>query len=203
MDYSFEQDVLDRNDFRFVAGCDEAGRGSLAGPIVAGAVIFDKNIISHKGFCRVINDSKKLSPKKRSLLYDFIIRESLAWSVGVVDHESIDLLGIGEANRLVMRLAIENLSQQPEYIVSDFVHHLQFHVPYDIMKKADTSVLSVAAASIIAKVFRDRLMEDYDKTYPIYGFSKHKGYGTKYHCNAISEYGLCPIHRSSFTLSFV
>lgn len=200
MDYSLEKS-LQSQGYSIVAGCDEAGRGPMAGPIVAGAVVFDEHILEFPKFCEIINDSKKLTEKKRDQLFSHIMRYAVSWSVGIILSNDIDEYGIAWANHECVKRAIKNLTIIPDYILSDYIPKLEFDVPSDIIKKGDATVLSIAAASIVAKVTRDRMMYDYHKKFPEYGFAKHKGYGTKGHRDAIEEFGLTDIHRKTFTFN--
>ena len=180
--------------YKYIAGIDEAGRGPLAGPVVAGAVILPKDCLLEG-----VNDSKKLSEKKREKLYDDIIENALAWGVGIVDHTVIDEINILNATRKAMKLALENLKVKPDYILIDAEKKVDTNnIPYLPIIKGDALSISIGAASIIAKVTRDRIMREYDKIFPMYGFEKHKGYGTKAHVEALKEYGPCMIHRKSF-----
>ncbi|MGN0484545.1 MAG: ribonuclease HII [Lachnospiraceae bacterium] len=181
-----------------ICGIDEAGRGPLAGPVVAGAVILPKD-------CKIlyINDSKKLTEKKREELFDVIQKEAIAVGVGIVGPERIDEINILQATYEAMRAAIQNLSVQPDILLNDAVTIPQVEIPQIPIIKGDAKSISIGAASIIAKVTRDRMMLEYDKLYPQYGFAKHKGYGAKAHTDAIREYGPCPIHRRSFIHNFV
>ena len=176
-----------------VAGIDEAGRGPLAGPVAAGACILpaDHDIL-------YLNDSKKLSAKKRDMLFDQIKEEALAWSVGLVDPARIDEINILKATYEAMRLAVRELKVKPTVLVNDAVVIPGVNIPQVPVVKGDAKCISIAAASILAKVTRDRIMEEMDEKYPQYGFAKHKGYGTKDHMEAIRKYGPCPIHRRSF-----
>ena len=176
-----------------LAGLDEAGRGPLAGPVAAGAVILppDHDIL-------YLNDSKKLSAKKRDMLYDQIREEALAWAVGLVEPERIDEINILQATYEAMRLAVSRLKVKPTVLVNDAVTIPGVDLVQFPVVKGDAKCISVAAASILAKVTRDRIMEEMDGKYPEYGFAGHKGYGTKEHMNAIRQYGPCPIHRRSF-----
>lgn len=175
-----------------IAGADEAGRGPLAGPVVAAAVIFPENCIIEG-----INDSKKLSEKKREKLYEEITEKSI-WSVGIVDVDVIERINILNAARLAFKQAVEGLPEKPAFLFADYITGLDLSVPHTAIVKGDAKVYSIAAASIVAKVTRDRIICDYDAQYPEYGFAKHKGYGTKAHREAILKYGPCPIHRMSF-----
>lgn len=181
-----------------ICGIDEAGRGPLAGPVAAGACILpaDHDIL-------YINDSKKLSPKRRDELYDVIRGEALAWHVALVSPERIDEINILQATYEAMRQAIAALDPAPTAVVADAVTIPGITLPQVGIVKGDAKCASIAAASILAKVTRDRLMEEYDKEYPQYGFATHKGYGTKAHIEAIQQYGPCPIHRRSFITHFI
>lgn len=181
-----------------ICGVDEAGRGPLAGPVAAGACILpvDHDIL-------YINDSKKLSPKKRDELYDVIRQEAVAWHVALVGPEEIDAVNILQATYEAMREAIAALSPAPSAIVADAVTIPALTIPQVGIVKGDAKCASIAAASILAKVTRDRLMEEYDAQYPEYGFAAHKGYGTKAHIEAIRQYGPCPIHRQTFITHFI
>lgn len=194
----FEKEYFEKG-YEYIAGIDEAGRGPLAGPVVAGAVILPKGCLIEG-----VNDSKKLSEKKREKLYDDIIQNAIAWGVGIVDNNVIDEINILEATRLAMHKAIENLQVKPDFIFIDAEKKVDTdNIPYLPIIKGDALSISIASASIIAKVTRDRMMRDFDKVYPEYGFEKHKGYGTKMHVEAIKEHGLTPIHRKSFTKKMV
>jgi ribonuclease HII len=180
---------------RTVAGIDEAGRGPLAGPVVAAAVVFPSGT-----FIKGVEDSKKLSEKHREELFPLIKEQSLSVGVGIVSHDVIDRVNILQATILAMHKAIDDLSLNPEFVIVDgnsFRHDL---IPYQNIVDGDEKSFTIAAASIIAKVTRDRLMYEYHVQYPLYGFAQHKGYGTKQHLEAIRRYGLCDIHRRSFDL---
>lgn len=181
-----------------ICGVDEAGRGPLAGPVAAGACILpaDHDIL-------YINDSKRLSPRKRDQLFDTIKEEALAWHVALVGPERIDEINILQATYEAMREAIAALNPAPAAVVADAVTIPGMTIPQVGIVKGDAKCASIAAASILAKVTRDRLMEEYDTQYPEYGFAGHKGYGTKAHIDAIKEYGPCPIHRRTFITHFV
>lgn len=199
MDFSYELKKLNE-EFSVIAGCDEAGRGPLAGPIVGAAVVFDKSITNRRRLCESINDSKKLTPKTRALLYEAITEHAKSWATSIIEVDEIDKQGIANANKKCILEAIKSLTFKPDFIVCDYIPGLHFDCRYDILKKGDAIVLSVAAASIIAKVTRDKIMEKYDKKFPLYGFLKHKGYGTRAHAIAIHKHGRCPIHRVTFTV---
>ena len=184
-----------------IAGVDEAGRGPLAGPVVAGCVVLDrsKEIL-------FLNDSKKLSEKKRDLLYDDIIGKSFAYGIGVVDEKIIDEINILEATHVAMKEAYENANsmykekygKEINMLFVDALKIKKIDIKQVSIVHGDALSVSIAAASVVAKVTRDRMMLDYDKKYPDYGFSKHKGYGTKYHMDKLKEIGPCEIHRKSF-----
>ncbi len=180
---------------RYIAGVDEAGRGPLAGPVVAAAVIFEKNIL-----IAGVNDSKKLTEKQREELEHQIREQSLAIGIGIVDNETIDKINILQASILAMHKAIESLTIQPQQLLVDgnFFKHEKISVQNII--KGDSLSHSIAAASIIAKVTRDTMMKEYDTKFPQYGFAQHKGYGTKKHLEAIRQHGYCEIHRRSFQI---
>ena len=180
---------------RNVVGVDEAGRGPLAGPVVAAAVVFPSGTLI-KG----VEDSKKLTERKREELFPLIKEQALGVGVGIVDHEVIDRINILQATILAMHKAIDELGVAPDFVIVDgntFRHDL-YH--FRNIVDGDEKSFTIAAASIIAKVTRDRLMREYHLQYPLYGFAQHKGYGTKHHLEAIRRYGLCAIHRRSFDL---
>jgi ribonuclease HII len=188
----FEQ-TLWRKGIRHVAGVDEAGRGPLAGPVVAAAVIFPPGML-----IAGIDDSKKLTAAFRERLYERIVRSAAAYGVAVIDHGEIDRINILQATLAAMRNALGQLQLQPEYILVDGNMFSHESISYRTIVKGDSRSISIAAASIIAKVTRDRLMVQYHTEYPEYRFDKHKGYGTAEHIRAIATYGYCPIHRRSF-----
>lgn len=180
-----------------VAGIDEAGRGPLAGPVVAACVMLPEGCMIEG-----VNDSKKLSPAKRDMLYDMIICQAISYGVGIVDEKCIDEINILNATKLAMKQAVEQMNPQPDILLIDAVRLDSVDIPQNSIIKGDSVSISIAAASIIAKVTRDRMISDADSLYPEYGFKKHKGYGTAEHINAIKKYGICPIHRISFTKNF-
>jgi ribonuclease HII len=180
--------------YKLVAGIDEVGRGPLAGPVVAAAVILGEGVVIPG-----VNDSKKLSEAKREYLYDEIKAKALAIGVGMAEVELIDEINILNATYVAMKRALGALNVQPDYILLDAVTLKDVETPQKGIIKGDSLSLSIAAASIIAKVERDRLISGYDSLYPEYKFSKHKGYGTKEHMDCIRRLGLLPIHRRSFT----
>ena len=183
---------LSKTGYKLIAGVDEAGRGPLAGPVVAGAVI-----LKTTDFYCDIDDSKKLSPKKRDIAYLEIFKKAHV-GIGIVDENQIDLINIYQATVKAMLLAIENLPIQPDYVIVDGRMKISTKCPIKCIVRGDSLSLSIAAASIIAKVTRDRMMLSYHETYPIYGFDKHKGYPTKAHKKMLALYGPSQIHRRSF-----
>ncbi len=185
--------------YELIGGVDEAGRGPLAGPVVAACVVVDKNFkIDHEDL-KMITDSKKLTAKKREKLFKIIKEKVLAVEIGIADNKEIDQINILQASFLAMRRAIKKLPISPDYILLDGGFKIpKLSKPQTAIVKGDSSVFTIAAASIIAKVSRDYLMSQFDKKYPEYLFEKHKGYGTKIHVEKIKEYGPCPIHRFSF-----
>lgn len=185
-------------DAVLLCGVDEAGRGPLAGPVVAGACILRKDDVILR-----LNDSKKLSEKAREELFPEIKENALAWNVGIVSPQTIDEINILQATYEAMRQAIAGLSTAPDYLLNDaLIIPGIYPGRQEKIIHGDAVSVSIAAASILAKVTRDHMMVEYDKLYPEYGFAKHKGYGTKAHYEAVYEYGLSPIHRMSFMGSF-
>ncbi|OGR27353.1 MAG: ribonuclease HII [Desulfobacterales bacterium RIFOXYA12_FULL_46_15] len=184
--------------YNMIAGIDEAGRGPLAGPVVSAAVI-----LPHDFFCEGINDSKKLSEKKRDALFPRIMEKAIAVSTGIATHHEIDAINILKASLLSMKRAVENLSVLPGSPVPDFLlidgkFTLDIEIRQSAIIKGDSKSISIAAASIIAKVTRDAIMKELHEIYPIYDFIRHKGYPTKAHKEAISKHGPCPVHRLTF-----
>lgn len=188
---AFEKELYNEG-IEYIAGTDEAGRGPLAGPVVAAAVILPKGLI-----ITGVNDSKQLTEKKREELFDIINEKALAVGVSFIDNNKIDEINILEASRLAMMEAIKQLKIKPQYVLSDAMK-MNIDVPVKPIIKGDALSESIAAASIIAKVLRDRYMDEMDLKYPNYGFKKHKGYPTKDHIEAIKKYGITPIHRKTF-----
>ena len=182
----------------FVAGMDEAGRGPLAGPVVAAAVILDPENPVYG-----VDDSKKLSPKKRAALKAEIEEKAISVGVGIVDVETIDSINILEATKLAMKKAVAALDPQPQQLLIDAVQLKDLPIPQQPIIKGDALSVSIAAASIIAKETRDEMLKAYDELYPEYGFASHKGYGTKQHMDAIRTYGPLPIHRKTFIKNIV
>lgn len=185
-------------EYEFICGIDEVGRGPLAGPVVAGAVILPKN-------CDIlyINDSKKLSEKKREELYDIIMEKAVAYAVGYATPERIDEINILQATYEAMRDAISALSVQPDILLNDAVTIPKVSIKQVPIIKGDAKSISIGAASIIAKVTRDRLMVQYDSVFPVYDFAGNKGYGSSSHIAALKKYGPTPIHRRSFIKNFL
>lgn len=203
------EEELYKNGTTSIAGIDEAGRGPLAGPVVVACVVMPRG-----SMIEGVNDSKKVSEKKREKLYEEITNEALGCGVGIISQEEIDKINILNATKEGLTLAIKNLEkdlqeknrafQKPEIILVDALTKIDTdHIPYRSIIKGDSKSYSIAAASIIAKVTRDRIMREWDEVYPVYGFEKHKGYGTAAHIAAIKEYGLCPLHRRSFVKNIV
>lgn len=197
LEMKFHETEARRKGFHMIAGVDEAGRGPLAGPVVAAAVILPQT-----AFIPGLNDSKKLSPEKREAIFDSIKTNSISIGIGMAQPEKIDRFNILRATHMAMSEAAQALKPLPDFVLVDgnLLPHLP--VPAKALISGDALSVSVAAASIVAKVTRDRMMVDLDKLYPQYGFAKHKGYGTREHIQAIKEHGLCPIHRKSFCLAF-
>lgn len=190
---------LYKTGFKKICGIDEAGRGPLAGPVVVAGVIMPE-----ESMIEGVNDSKKVSEKKRELLYDKILEEAISYSVAVIGQDVIDEINILNATKQGVTNVVTGLDVRPELIIIDALQHINTDgVPYESIIKGDAKCYSIAAASIIAKVTRDRIMREWDEVYPQYGFIAHKGYGTAKHIAAIKEYGLTPIHRRSFTKNFV
>jgi ribonuclease HII len=181
--------------YNFIAGCDEAGRGPLAGPVIAAAVILPRNF-----FHPAINDSKKLSPAQRAKTYPIITAAAVAYAFGIVDHLVIDEINILNATKRAMREAIRGLSVSPEAVLIDAVKLDDLGCEQISLIRGDTLSISIAAASILAKVRRDGIMVEFGKMYPLYQFHRHKGYPTALHRACIKKFGPCPIHRKSFRL---
>ena len=193
-----EKDFFDKG-IDLIAGIDEAGRGPLAGPVVVACVILDKN-----SMIEGVNDSKKISESKREKLYEIITQEAISYGVGIVYQEEIDEINILQATKKALTESISSMKIKPNLIMVDALTGINtLKIPYKSIIKGDAKCYSIAAASIIAKVTRDRIMREWDKVYPEYGFSSHKGYGTAKHIQAIREYGLCPIHRRSFVKNII
>lgn len=192
------ENIIHNKGYAKIACIDEVGRGCLLGDVVACAIIMPNDLIIEG-----VKDSKKLSPKKREYLYDIILDNSIAFGIGRVDHYTIDRINIKESTRLAMKMAVENLvdklgeSISPDFLLVD-AEKVYLDIPQEGITKGDDKSHGIACASIIAKVYRDRLCLDWDEDYPNYGIKAHKGYGTKVHIEAIKEYGVTPIHRNTF-----
>ena len=191
MDY-FEK-IYYRRGYHRIAGVDEVGRGPLAGPVVAAAVILPRDGIGERLF-----DSKKISSKKREDLYDIILSKAEGVGIGTIGQEEIDLLNIFQATLKAMAQAVEGLPIPPDFVLIDGTHGPTLSIPQKPIRKGDCLCNSIAAASIIAKVTRDRMMLEFHRQYPQYNFAKHKGYGTKEHLRAIEKFGVCELHRRTF-----
>lgn len=185
-------------DYAYICGVDEVGRGPFAGPVVAAAVILPKDAT-----ILYLNDSKKVSEKRRLEVYEEIKEQAIAYAIGVVSSERIDEINILQATYEAMRQALDKLQVQPDILLNDAVHIPDIHIKQVGIVKGDAKSISIAAASIIAKVERDALMVEYAKLYPQYALDKNKGYGTKEHIDAIKAYGLTPIHRRSFVKKYI
>ena len=184
---------------KYIAGIDEAGRGPLAGPVVVACVVLPEN-----SMIEGVNDSKKVSEAKREKLYDIITHEAISYGVGIVYQDEIDEINILQATKKGVTEAIKQMKIKPNIIMVDALNGIDtMGIPYKSIIKGDAKCYSIAAASIIAKVTRDRIMREWDKVYPEYGFASHKGYGTAKHIAAIKEFGPCPIHRKTFITKFI
>lgn len=189
----YEKELI-TGGYRYICGVDEVGRGPLAGPVVCAAVIMPlDNLVDG------VDDSKKLSRKKRAYLSDRILNVAVAYSVCRIEPQTIDEINILEATKLCMKNAIESLEIKPDFVITDGNMRLDIEIPQKSIVKGDVLSYTIGAASIVAKEYRDRIMEEYDETYPEYAFAENKGYGTKKHIEGIEKFGLCPVHRRSFT----
>ena len=187
------------NGYKNICGIDEAGRVPLAGPVVVAGVIMPKD-----SMIEGVNDSKKVSEKKREMLYDKIIEEAISYSIAIIGQDIIDKINILQATKQGVTSVVKGLDVKPNLIIIDALQNIDTTgIQYKSIIKGDEKCYSIGAASILAKVTRDRIMRQWDEVYPQYGFAKHKGYGTSAHIQAIKEYGLSPIHRRSFTKNFV
>ena len=192
-----EKDLYNKG-FKNICGIDEAGRGPLAGPVVVAGVIMPEN-----SMIEFVNDSKKVTEKRREKLYDVIMEEAISYSIAVVDQDVIDEINILNATKKGVTDVVDGLEIKPDLILVDALEHINTRgIPYEPLIKGDARCYNIAAASILAKVTRDRIMRQWDEIYPQYGFLSNKGYGTAKHIEAIKQYGLCPIHRKSFTKHF-
>ena len=190
-----EEKELIKQGYNFIAGIDEAGRGALAGPVVAAAVIMPE---THPSGVKGVRDSKLISPKKREELFDEILKCCLGYGVGIIENDVIDEINIYQATKQAMKKAVESLENiMPEFLLIDAMK-IETEIPQKSIVNGDTLCYSISCASIIAKVTRDRLMFDFHKEYPHYGFDRHKGYGTKLHFETLSKHGPCNIHRFSY-----
>ena len=194
-----ENHIYETEKIQYICGIDEAGRGPLAGPVVVAAVIMPKDSLIEG-----VNDSKKVSEKKREKLYEQIMEEAISYEVAIIDQKEIDAVNILNATKEGLTKAVQGLTVKPQKILVDALQKIDTcGIPYVSIVKGDSKCYSIAAASILAKVTRDRIMRQWDEIYPQYGFAKHKGYGTKAHIEAIQQYGLCPLHRLSFVKHFI
>ena len=192
-----EKDLYNKG-FKNICGIDEAGRGPLAGPVVVAGVIMPKD-----SMIEWVNDSKKVTERRREILYEKIKEEAISYSIAVIDHNIIDDINILNETKQGVTEVVDGLAVKPDLIIVDALTHINTRgIPYEPIIKGDAKCYNIAAASILAKVTRDRIMRQWDEIYPQYGFAAHKGYGTARHIAAIKEYGLCPIHRITFTKHF-
>jgi len=193
------ENELREKGFKTICGIDEAGRGPLAGPVVVASVIMPAN-----SMIEGVNDSKKISEKKREKIYDQILEEAVSYGIAIIGQDEIDEINILNATKKGLTISLQELTEKPDLIVVDALSGIDtMGIPYESIIKGDAKCYSIAAASILAKVTRDRIMREWDKVYPEYGFEKHKGYGTAAHISAIREHGICQIHRKSFTKNFI
>lgn len=193
-----EKEFFDKG-IKNIAGIDEAGRGPLAGPVVVASVIMPE-----ESMIEGVNDSKKVSEAKREKLYDIIIEEAISYGIGIIYQDEIDDINILQATKKGLTMALQKMEVKPNIIMVDALTGIDtLGIPYKSIIKGDAKCYSISAASILAKVTRDRIMREWDKVYPEYGFASHKGYGTAKHIAAIKEYGPCPIHRRSFIKKFI
>ena len=181
-----------------MAGADEAGRGPIAGPVVAAAVILPPSLGGDEEWLGLLDDSKRLSPARRERAFCAIREHALDWTVALIDSEEIDRIGIGVASLRAMLLAVDSLKCTPAHLLLDYIYVRQCPYPYDTVVKGDSRSYSIAAASNVAKVTRDRLMTEFDSAFPGYGFAQHKGYATRQHLERLREIGPCDIHRRTF-----
>ena len=191
-----EEEKLWAEGYRLIAGIDEVGRGPIAGPVVAAAVILPR--ASRPSWVYSLRDSKQLTPQRREHLFDCIRRDAVPFGVGVVSQETIDERGISAASKLAMRKAVEGIPTRPDFLLIDYVRLPKVRFPQRSITNGDGLSFSIAAASIVAKVTRDRLMVELDRQFPGYGLAQHKGYGTPQHMDLLQRLGPCPLHRRSF-----
>jgi len=192
-----EEKALKLQGYQFIAGVDEVGRGALMGPVLAAAVILPDSF--RACWKNRVRDSKQLSPEEREYLFDFIKEVAISFGIGESSNEVIDSIGIARATKLAMMSAIQQLNPSPQYLLIDYVHLEEIPLPQKGITHGDSLCFSIACASIIAKVTRDRLVTEMDKDYPGYGFAGHKGYGTEEHLKCLREKGPCRLHRRSFS----
>ena len=193
------ENELRNKGYKYICGIDEAGRGPLAGPVVVASVIMPEN-----SMIEGINDSKKVSEKKREKLYDLILEEAISYGVGIIGQDEIDDINILNATKKGLTVSLKELTQKPDLIIVDALTNIDtLGTPYESIIKGDAKCYSISAASIIAKVTRDRIMREWDTIYPQYGFAQHTGYGTSAHISSIKEYGPCPLHRKTFIKNFI
>ena len=193
-----EKEFYDKG-VKYIAGIDEAGRGPLAGPVVVCSVIMEPD-----SMIEGVNDSKKISENKREKLYEIITNEAISYGIGIIYQEEIDEINILQATKKGLTMAIKQMEIKPNIIMVDALTGIDtLGIPYKSIIKGDAKCYSISAASIIAKVTRDRIMREWDKVYPEYGFASHKGYGTAKHIAALKKYGPCPIHRKTFIKNFI
>ena len=190
------ENALRSQGYELIAGIDEVGRGALAGPVVAGAVILPHP--ANLPWLGLVRDSKELDSKKRESLFDLITKDAVAVGIGIIPSKVIDSINILKATKLAMLQAVEKLPKQPHFLIIDRVTLSQCRIPQRGITRGDKLCLSIACASIIAKVTRDRIMQEFDRIYPGYGFAQHKGYGTREHLSCLQKLGPCPIHRLYF-----
>ena len=193
------ENKLRKKGFKTICGIDEAGRGPLAGPVVVASVIMPED-----SMIEGVNDSKKISEKKREKLYNQIIEEAISYGISIIGQEEIDEINILNATKKGLTDSLKELKVKPDLIIVDALSHIDtLGIPYESIIKGDAKCYSISAASILAKVTRDRIMKEWATIYPQYGFEQHKGYGTAKHISAIKEYGPCPIHRKTFIKHFI
>jgi ribonuclease HII len=192
-----EEKLLQEQGYRYIAGVDEVGRGALMGPVMAAAVILPESFKAR--WKSRVRDSKQLTPETREYLFDYILEASISYGIGSCPNGKIDEVGIARATCLAMMEAVAQLNPPPEFLLIDYVKLTELSLPQKGIKHGDSLVFSIACASIIAKVTRDRLVVEMDKDYPGYGFALHKGYGTEEHLKCLREKGPCPLHRRSFS----
>ena len=198
--FKFEKTII-TDKINYIAGVDEAGKGTLAGPVTVGIVIFDINNSNEKLLIDIgINDSKKISPTKRQKLYEYIVLNSISYSTGSSSESEIDSIGINESIQLALSRALGNLNQKPHHLLIDAIEYSYSDIPQTSIIKGDQKSLSIAGASILAKVTRDNYMININNKYPHYLFNKNKGYGTKSHIDSIKKHGKSKIHRKSFLI---